>query len=208
MRNNNTLPPPVVPLANLPSNATADPFAPVGFTASQSQSEVNFANFDNNPVFANSSFDSDKQEIAWPDGNGTVGNGLPVSQSLNFNQVKSPWDIDSTPNPFHHTLKSLRVPRGRSGLDLAVTRSGLRRPFRWRSPFYLPFSFWPRRPAGQGDGKPAPSPVETTTPTRPTSSGPSGRWCFELGSAHLWPGAWKDLLWYYYGEKSSPPEAQ
>ncbi|BES89329.1 ArfGap [Nesidiocoris tenuis] len=197
MRNNNTLPPPVVPLANLPSNATADPFAPVGFTASQSQSEVNFANFDNNPVFANSSFDSDKQakmstfekvppppsedryaalkdldcqmksqlappetsatsqttsewgqpawtpnfdespqmpessvfqkssnpfsptvengwaetptfggnpfksEIAWPDGNGTVGNGLPVSQSLNFNQVKSPWDIDSTPNPFH-----------------------------------------------------------------------------------------------------------
>ncbi|CAB0010422.1 unnamed protein product [Nesidiocoris tenuis] len=50
-----------------------------------------------------------------------------------------------------------------------------------------------------------PSPVETTTPTRPTSSGPTGRWCFELGSAHLWPGGLGGPpVVLYWGEIISP----
>ncbi|CAB0008258.1 unnamed protein product [Nesidiocoris tenuis] len=176
MRNNNTLPPPVVPLANLPSNATADPFAPVGFTASQSQSEVNFANFDNNPVFANSSFDSDKQGFLF------------CSRDCLAGRQWYSWQWTAC-EPIAE-LQSSQVSVG----------------YRFNSEPVS--SFGPDGPPVRGMASQPPVRLKPQPPTRPTSSGPSGRWCFELGSAHLWPGAWKDLLWYYYGEKSSPPEAQ
>uniref|UniRef100_A0A146LKM7 Arf-GAP domain and FG repeat-containing protein 1 n=2 Tax=Lygus hesperus TaxID=30085 RepID=A0A146LKM7_LYGHE len=41
-----------------------------------------------------------KTEVSWPAGNSAMSNGLPPSQSLNFNQTKSPWEYNQTPNPF------------------------------------------------------------------------------------------------------------